>query len=48
MGSEHVDVAASTWQGLHALTRLAEGRGVSWTIVRCLLGVDADISAGCR
>jgi hypothetical protein len=27
MGSEHVDVAAGTWQALRALTRLAEGRG---------------------
>jgi hypothetical protein len=27
MGSEHVDVAAGTWQGLRALTRMAEGRG---------------------
>jgi hypothetical protein len=31
MGSEHVDVTASTWQALRALTRMAEGKGDSAT-----------------
>jgi glycogen debranching enzyme len=31
MGSEQVDVAATTWQGLRALTRMAEDRGDSAT-----------------
>jgi hypothetical protein len=33
MGSEHVDVAACTWQALRALTRMAEGKGDTATAV---------------
>jgi hypothetical protein len=41
MGSEHVDVAAATWQGLHALTRMAEGRGDSATAAWARAKADA-------
>jgi hypothetical protein len=41
MGSEHVDVAAGTWQGLRALTRMAEGCGDSATAAWARAKVDA-------